>query len=230
MPYRRRVPRQPADWVGLCHIENESAARWRDCRIFDISMLGVGITFEYPSATELIGRRISVEVPAVGDSVRIRLEGEIKNASRIHEGSIRVGIEFVGLTEAERAITTVLSSMSGSKLRTKTANDPLRGLLRHRSALTPSQRQFAVSGRRCDVRAWLALVSCHRRGPVARDRRDPVFHIRFNLAATEWVSQYACVLKGSTQRLGERLRWCHPTQRLSRASVEGACDGIELLL
>ena len=114
MSYRRRVPREPADWAGLCHIENESAAGWRDCRVIDISMLGVGITFEYPSETELIGRRISVEVPAVGDSVRIRLEGEIKNAARIREGSIRVGIEFVGLTEAERAITTVLSAMSGA--------------------------------------------------------------------------------------------------------------------
>ena len=112
MQYRRRVPRHPTDWAGLCHIDNESAAAWRDCRVIDISMLGVGITFEYPSATELIGRRICVEIPSVGDSVRIRLEGEIKNAARIHEGRIRVGIELVGLTEAERAITTVLSAMS----------------------------------------------------------------------------------------------------------------------
>ena len=114
MLYRRRVPRQPADWAGLCRIENESAAGWRDCRVIDISMLGIGITFEYPSATELIGRRISVEVPAVGDSVRIRLEGEIKNTAMICEGSIRVGIEFVGLTEAELTITTALSAMSGA--------------------------------------------------------------------------------------------------------------------
>jgi hypothetical protein len=33
-------------------------------------------------------------------------------------------------------------------------------------------------------------------------------------------SSIACVLKRSTQRLGERLRWCHPTERLSRPGVE----------
>jgi hypothetical protein len=30
--------------------------------------------------------------------------------------------------------------------------------------------------------------------------------------------------------LGERLRWCHPPERLSRSVVEGTGDGIELVL
>ena len=37
MHFRRRVPRQPAGWDGVCQIEGEFAAR---CRVIDISMLG----------------------------------------------------------------------------------------------------------------------------------------------------------------------------------------------
>ena len=48
MQFRRRVPRQPAGWDGVCQIEGEFAAR---CRVVDISMLGVGITLDHPSRT-----------------------------------------------------------------------------------------------------------------------------------------------------------------------------------
>ena len=44
MEHRRRVPRQPPGWRGLCLIEAESAAGWHDCRVIDISMFGLGIT------------------------------------------------------------------------------------------------------------------------------------------------------------------------------------------
>jgi hypothetical protein len=84
-------------------------------------MLGLGITFQYPRPSELVGRGISLEVPAVGDSVKIRFEGEIKNAAAIPEGTVRVGIEFVGLSEAERAITAVLSVMNRRLTRLSTA-------------------------------------------------------------------------------------------------------------
>ncbi len=44
---RRRVPRQPAGWEGICHIEDESAAEARACRAIDISMFGLGMTFTH---------------------------------------------------------------------------------------------------------------------------------------------------------------------------------------
>jgi len=60
-----------------------------------------------------VGRNISLEVSAAGDSVKIRFKGEIKSAAAaIPDGTVRVGIEFVGLSEAERAITAVLSVMN----------------------------------------------------------------------------------------------------------------------
>ena len=91
MHFRRRVPRQPAGWDGVCQIEGEFAAR---CRVVDISMYGVGITTDHPRPYALVGRHISVDVPAVGDSASIRLEGKITNAKLTLWTTVRVGIEF----------------------------------------------------------------------------------------------------------------------------------------
>lgn len=113
MERRRRVSRQSAGWAGRCHIDGESAVRWHHCRVIDISILGLGITFRHQSPSELLGRALHVEVPAVGDSVKVQFDGEIRSATPENpEGSVRVGIEFVGLSEAEQAITACLSALS----------------------------------------------------------------------------------------------------------------------
>lgn len=52
-----------------------------------------------------------MDAPTVGDSVNIRLEGKITNAATIPGGGVRVGIEFVRLSEEEQAITAVLSDV-----------------------------------------------------------------------------------------------------------------------
>jgi hypothetical protein len=111
MEQRRRVPRLSAGWFGICHIEGESDPAWRDCQVIDISMFGLGITLHHFWPLELVGRHISVEAPAVGDSVNVRLEGVIRNADATSGGVIRVGIEFDGLSESELAVATVLSAL-----------------------------------------------------------------------------------------------------------------------
>jgi hypothetical protein len=111
MEHRRRTSRQGAGWPGICHLEGDSVPGGRDCWIIDISMLGLGITLHYFWPSELVGQSISVDVPAVGDSVNIRLEGVIKNAEPTPGGVVRVGIEFVGLSNAELTIATVLGTM-----------------------------------------------------------------------------------------------------------------------
>jgi len=75
-------------------------------------MLGVGITFDFPKPYELLGRLISVNLPGDASSIALRLEGETKNAARMLDGSVRVGIEFARLSETEQAITAVLSAMN----------------------------------------------------------------------------------------------------------------------
>ena len=89
--FRRREPRQPASWDGVCQIEGQSAT---PCKVIDISMLGLGLTLNHASPSRLVGHRISVNVPAIGDSVSIQLEGRIKNATAIGDGAVRLGIEF----------------------------------------------------------------------------------------------------------------------------------------
>jgi PilZ domain len=94
VPLRRRVPRQMAGWVGICLIQGEPATKRHDCRVVDISMMGLGLLFQHPSPSVLVGRRMSVDVTAVGDRVNIRLEGKVTNATATPGGAARIGIEF----------------------------------------------------------------------------------------------------------------------------------------
>jgi hypothetical protein len=112
MDNRRRLHRQPAGWTASYQLAGEDAAEWRGCRVVDISMLGLGITFDHPDPAALSGRLVSVNLPGDGSSVNVRLEGEIKNATPTMSRDLRVGIEFVRLSETEQAITAVLSVMS----------------------------------------------------------------------------------------------------------------------
>jgi hypothetical protein len=112
MEQRRRVPRLSAGWFGICHIDGESEPDWRDCQVIDISMFGLGVTLHHFWPMELVGRHISVEAPAVGQSLNVRLEGVIRNAEQTSGGVIRVGIEFDGLlSESELAVATVLGAL-----------------------------------------------------------------------------------------------------------------------
>ena len=75
-------------------------------------MLGLGVSFDHPNPSELTGRLIAVNLPGKGSCVNVRLEGHVKNASVMMSQGIRVGIEFIRLSETEQAITAVLSVMS----------------------------------------------------------------------------------------------------------------------
>lgn len=112
MDTRRRTARQPAGWSGLCLFEGGPVLGWRPCRVLDISALGLGMTLEYLQPAELVGRHVTVELPPLSSSINIRLEGEVKNAEATSEKSVRVGIEFVGLSDSEQVIAAVLSVMN----------------------------------------------------------------------------------------------------------------------
>jgi hypothetical protein len=94
LPLRRRVPRQLAGWSGSCLMEGEPDTERRECQVIDISMLGLGLLFQHPSPSTLVGGRISVEVSAVDDRVNIRLEGIVRYATVTSGGGVRVGVEF----------------------------------------------------------------------------------------------------------------------------------------
>jgi PilZ domain len=109
MEDRRRTQRQSAASRGLCHVEGESPDLWRECEVFDISDLGVAIATRYPRRSHLIGRRISVRLPAIGASIDMTLKGVVRNVSTSSDGTVRVGIEFVNLSEAELYIVDLLA-------------------------------------------------------------------------------------------------------------------------
>jgi hypothetical protein len=104
MPYTRRVKRLRAGWDGLCRLEGDPAER--QCRVDDISMLGAGVTFLHPSPSELAGRVISVDVPAVA-----QLEGRITHAEAILGGAVRVGIVFGDIATPGGESTTSRSTL-----------------------------------------------------------------------------------------------------------------------
>jgi hypothetical protein len=112
MESRRRTQRHPADWLGYCHIEGEPVDAVRECSVLDISELGVGIRLQHPDGAALIGCHVSVETPSPGSSVHIRLEGHIRSASPADNGRVRLGIEFVGITEVEQVLVRALRVLS----------------------------------------------------------------------------------------------------------------------
>src|ERR1700728_1688006 len=114
MNFRRRVPRQPAGWDAVCRIEGESVAGLQECRVIEISMFGLGMTLAHLSPSELVGRHISVDVPAVGNTVSIQLEGNVANAVPTLGGTVRVGIEFDGDSNAELAVAAAQPRMGAT--------------------------------------------------------------------------------------------------------------------
>jgi hypothetical protein len=117
VPKRRRVPRVPTDgWSGKYVIEDDPGFEWHECRVLDISVLGVGIELFPGQPAEitdaLLGHQLVVQVQSpVGHSVSVRLEGQVTNVSQGPEGGIRAGLEFVGLCDDERDILNVFELM-----------------------------------------------------------------------------------------------------------------------
>jgi hypothetical protein len=116
--HRRQAVRQAAGWTGCCLIEDELATvGWRECFVLDISARGLGISVRHQRPSELKGKGIAVEMPALSDSVSVRLEGEIRYAVAADEADVvRIGIELFGLSQEEQVITTVLSALTGVSL------------------------------------------------------------------------------------------------------------------
>ena len=88
---------------------------------------------------------MSVNLPGNGSCVNVRLEGEIKNASVMMSRDIRVGIEFIRLSETEQAITAALSVMSDTLFGTETPRSTLRNSATADSLSVNTSRRIATS-------------------------------------------------------------------------------------
>jgi hypothetical protein len=115
--FRRRVPRiATTSWSGRYIVEDDPASDWAECRVLDISVLGVGLELFPTRADEdlgpLVGHRLVIQVQApVGESISVRLAGTVTNVGTGVQGGIRTGLEFVGLSETEQAIVRVIEQL-----------------------------------------------------------------------------------------------------------------------
>ena len=121
MENRRRADRQTAVWIGLCHVHGDSFESWRDCGVFDLSALGVGMDLRHPNASALLGRSVSVRLP-IGVSMDMTLTGEVRNASAGPDGIVRIGVEFEDVSDTERYIVDLIERDSLRWQRPDSAN------------------------------------------------------------------------------------------------------------
>ncbi len=110
MDERRQESRTTADWTGLCYLEGERNRVFRHCLIVDLSMSGFGVRASFPDGCDIVGERLCVELPAIGDSVNLRLAGVVKSADPTRTGSLRIGIEFDPLSMTERSMLTFIGA------------------------------------------------------------------------------------------------------------------------
>jgi hypothetical protein len=99
---RRFLPRQFVDWPGSYLVENDAEQRWSDCRVIDISTAGAGLELDDAPAAATEGQRIFVAV---------HLQAEIRHTRPAKEGRLRVGAQFVDLTDAERVYLASLTKV-----------------------------------------------------------------------------------------------------------------------
>jgi hypothetical protein len=114
MRERRRAPRQTAGWRATCLIDEPELGtkEWRECWVLDVGTGGLGVTMLHRNPSELLGRSILVEFPAMSHWVSVRLEGTIGHIEEIAPELVRVGVEFVELSKEEQAVATVLGVMT----------------------------------------------------------------------------------------------------------------------
>jgi PilZ domain len=106
--HRRKPRHAAAGWSGRYRLQD--AAAWRECTLVDISESGAGFQ-AYMLATDALPLT-TAELELVDESRAgedpIRLRGRVRHPTRSEEGHVRVGIEFVGLTQLEMQLLGML--------------------------------------------------------------------------------------------------------------------------
>jgi hypothetical protein len=99
---RRLLPRQFTDWRGKYMFEADPDHQWRDRRVLDVSSAGTGLELAETSEDKIMGNQIIVA---------IHLRGELRNTGPARNNGLRAGIQFVDLTNEERAYIESLAEL-----------------------------------------------------------------------------------------------------------------------
>jgi hypothetical protein len=86
-------------------IEGDPEQRWRDCRVVDVSSAGAGVELRDATEEETTGRRIILAV-----SIR----ADVRHSGPTTGDGARVGVQFVDLSEGERAYIESLEKVGAS--------------------------------------------------------------------------------------------------------------------
>ncbi len=99
---RRRARRETAGWLGRYALDTRGWPDWSRCRVVDVSVAGVGLELLGPPVA--VGERVAVDLQLLRSNMaRITLTGEVRHAAAV-EGTLRVGVRFVEVTELEHAL------------------------------------------------------------------------------------------------------------------------------
>jgi hypothetical protein len=107
MERRRRVRRvNTTAWFGRYFVEDDPQSVSKECRVIDISLLGLGLELISDMTEDMIGHRLVIHVGALaGESVSLRMVGQAKSMRASRLGCTRAGLEFfTDLSETEREI------------------------------------------------------------------------------------------------------------------------------
>ena len=104
---RRTVPREPAGWLARYQVVGRPELGWGECRVLDVSPVGVGLELFGPWPRDGIDAELLVCIdPATEPEQGTQLPATVRNSSAGRFGFLRVGIEFVSLDAEQRAFLT----------------------------------------------------------------------------------------------------------------------------
>jgi len=108
---RRGVPREAAGWMGRYMVVGRRELGWGECRVLDVSPVGVGLELFGPWPRDGVDAELVVCVDPSSDpeSDGTHLPAAVRNTSAGKFGFLRVGIEFVGLDAEQRAFLTAFA-------------------------------------------------------------------------------------------------------------------------
>jgi hypothetical protein len=112
MDIRGSGNRQAADWPGRYRFEEDPDVGDGRCRLVDVSRVGAGVEVFGDTPINPIGHRVTVDVREPGDAtIGVRLTGTVRNITLGHSGGVRIGVQFVEVSELGRAILDALEQV-----------------------------------------------------------------------------------------------------------------------
>lgn len=112
MQLRRRAPRVEIDWSGWCNIGGHPESEVHQCRLVDLSLVGMGLELLGDGIGDVVGCRLVLDVePPGGGSIKLHVVGQVVRQEATSEGRTRVGLELCGLSDSEVAVLGVIEQM-----------------------------------------------------------------------------------------------------------------------